>query len=223
MFLDRIRRTASVAGLAAAVSLAAPALPAMAATGGQPTPFTITPDLANRLGSTEAMATAPVAGEYQVADTQAQKKRQRQADRKKSQRQRSANRNQNQRERSANRNQNQRQRSANRNQNQRQRQADRRYDRRHYYNGRWYYHYDDGWYGDNGAWIAAGAIGLAAGAVAGAAILGSQQETVVIQNGYAQPYTAEWYRQCDIKYRSFRSSDGTYLGYDGVRHVCQLP
>lgn len=74
-----------------------------------------------------------------------------------------------------------------------------------------------------GAAAAAGVIGLAAGAIAGSALANSQPDTVVIETGVPAPYTAEWYRQCDLKYRSFRASDGTFMGYDGVRKTCRLP
>ena len=40
---------------------------------------------------------------------------------------------------------------------------------------------------------------------------------------YPSSGTAEWNRLCAQKYQSFRPSDGTYLGYDGVRHVCRIP
>lgn len=119
--------------------------------------------------------------------------------------------------------QNQRVRRAYRRGRQDQRRVDRaRYRNRVWRNGRWWY-YRDGYYYDNtGAVLAAGVIGLAAGAVAAGALAAPSTTTVVI-DGSPAPYTAEWYRQCDLKYRSFRASDGTYLGYDGVRHVCRLP
>lgn len=75
-----------------------------------------------------------------------------------------------------------------------------------------------------GAVAAAGVVGLAAGAIAGSALAAPQSAPIVIDTGgVPAPYTAEWYRQCDLKYRSFRASDGTFLGYDGVRKVCRLP
>ena len=121
-----------------------------------------------------------------------------------------------------------RQRQANRNQASRQRQASRRQaqrQRRIYRNGQWYTYRGDGYYNNSGAALAAGAIGLAAGAIAGSAL--ASQPRVVYEEprrrGVPTPYTAEWYRQCDVKYNSFRASDGTYLGYDGVRHTCRLP
>jgi len=92
-----------------------------------------------------------------------------------------------------------------------------------YRNGRWYYYRNGRYYDNTGALLAAGAIGLAAGAVAGAALANSSRTTIVVDDGIPAPYTAEWYRRCDLKYRSFRASDGTFLGYDGVRRVCRLP
>jgi hypothetical protein len=64
--------------------------------------------------------------------------------------------------------------------------------------------------------LGAAAAGVAAGAVIGAA---ASQPTVV----YPSTNTAEWNALCARKYKSFRPSDGTYLGYDGVRHVCRIP
>jgi hypothetical protein len=94
---------------------------------------------------------------------------------------------------------------------------------RHYYRGRWYTYRDNYWYDDGGAIVAAGLIGLAAGAVVGSAY--SNNTTVVVDNDdyYGAPYSSAWYRACANKYRSFRASDGTYLGYDGYRHTCILP
>jgi hypothetical protein len=69
-------------------------------------------------------------------------------------------------------------------------------------------------YAPVGAAIAGVAVGTAIGAAA------SQPSTVVV---YPDPNTAEWNRLCAEKYRSFRPSDGTYLGYDGQRHVCRIP
>lgn len=36
----------------------------------------------------------------------------------------------------------------------------------------------------------------------------------------AEPWSAEWYRACSIRYRSFDARSGTFLGYDGQRHFC---
>jgi len=152
------------------------------------------------------------AGVIEVAQTATQRRRQRAADRRQFRRQRAADRRQFRRQRTADRRQVRRQRTADR--------------RRVYRNGRWYYYRDDGYYYDStGAALAAGAIGLAAGAIAGSALAAPPR--VVYQDDYVggvpAPYTAEWYRQCDLKYNSFRASDGTYLGYDGRRHTCRLP
>ena len=35
------------------------------------------------------------------------------------------------------------------------------------------------------------------------------------------PWTPEWYSYCASKYRSFDPRSGTYMGYDGYRHMCQ--
>lgn len=105
-----------------------------------------------------------------------------------------------------------------------QRQVSRRQLRRRYHNGRWYYWDHGGWWyhGGGGAAVAV-AAGLA-GLFAGAALAAPRGRTIILENqGVSAPYTAEWYRQCDLKYNSFRSSDGTYLGFDGFRHTCTLP
>ena len=46
-----------------------------------------------------------------------------------------------------------------------------------------------------------------------------------VDDGYAhgaaiQPWTAEWYRYCSQRYRSFKPATGTYRGYDGLDHFC---
>ena len=38
--------------------------------------------------------------------------------------------------------------------------------------------------------------------------------------GYA-PRSAAWYSYCESRYRSFDPRSGTFLGYDGRRHVCR--
>jgi hypothetical protein len=35
------------------------------------------------------------------------------------------------------------------------------------------------------------------------------------------PWTPQWYSYCAGKYRSFDPRSGTYVGYDGLRHMCQ--
>jgi hypothetical protein len=78
-----------------------------------------------------------------------------------------------------------------------------------YYYGRPYYR---GRSYNPGAAAAAGVAGLAAGAIIGGAIAS--------QN--AAPARGDsWLAYCSAKYRSFDPASGTYLGYDGRRHVCQ--
>ncbi|MFC7399523.1 BA14K family protein [Chelatococcus sp. GCM10030263] len=80
--------------------------------------------------------------------------------------------------------------------------------RRGYYYGRPY----RGRYYNPGAAAAAGVAGIAAGAIIGGAIAS--------QN--AAPARGDaWLAYCSSKYRSFDPASGTYLGYDGRRHVCQ--
>lgn len=195
MMFHKLRRTGVAAGLCAAVTMIVPAGVASASISGQPTPMTVMPRLA------APVETAAVEGTVEVAQNRAQRRR------------------------AASRRQFQRQRNASRRQFQRQRRATRRQIRRGpnrlYRNGRYYYYRNGSYYDNNGGILAGALIGLAAGAIASQAV--GNRNTVVVDDGYARPYSAEWYRQCDRKYRSFRASDGTYLGYDGVRHVCRVP
>ena len=36
-----------------------------------------------------------------------------------------------------------------------------------------------------------------------------------------QPWTAEWYQYCDLKYRSFDPASGTFQPYHGPRRLCR--
>lgn len=38
--------------------------------------------------------------------------------------------------------------------------------------------------------------------------------------GAPEPWTAEWRRYCEQRYRSFNAITGTYRGYDGKDHFC---
>ncbi len=96
---------------------------------------------------------------------------------------------------------------------------------------------------NTGEMIAAGVVGLAVGAlVAGAAANAGnaqpvyrersyyppaprpayRQPTVVYADrGYGfEPWSREWYRYCENRYRSFNPSTGTFRGYDGRDHFC---
>jgi hypothetical protein len=80
------------------------------------------------------------------------------------------------------------------------------------YAGRWH----DGWY--------PGAIaGLATGAIAGGAIASEEAAPLYAVPVYPAVPSADPYRlaYCSQRYRSFDPATGTYLGYDGARHVCQ--
>ena len=35
------------------------------------------------------------------------------------------------------------------------------------------------------------------------------------------PWTPAWYAYCEDKYRSFDPRSGTFMGYDGQRHMCR--
>lgn len=103
---------------------------------------------------------------------------------------------------------------------------------RRYYQGRYWRPSYDGWYVYNdGAWIAAAALGLAAGAALGAAAASPpavvtgppasvQSGAPVTRNGIL-PWTPAWYEYCGGKYKSFNPQTGLYLGYDGKYHYCQ--
>lgn len=123
------------------------------------------------------------------------------------------------------------------------RRVDRRYDNRYdrgryydgprnwrgprrYHDGRYWRQADNGWYVYNdGAWIAAGALGLAAGALLGATI--TQQQPAIVQSGAPAtatgipPWTPAWYSYCSRKFKSFNPETGLYLGYDGKYHYCR--
>lgn len=199
MVFEKIKRTAGYAGLCAALAFAAPVSPAAAAPHGQPTPTTITPALAANLAA-QLSSEGSQAGEIQVA----QRRRVHRGPRGRAYRR------------------------GYRRGFRRGRRASGpivRPGRRYYRGGKRYYggprYYRRG-YGP-GAAVAAGAIGLAAGAIAGAAIAAPPRGRAVVIDPVPAPYTAEWYRRCSLKYRSFRASDGTFLGYDGIRKICRLP
>lgn len=97
----------------------------------------------------------------------------------------------------------------------------------------------------------AGIAGLAVGALAGAALAAPRERIIVddgyyapppprrvyverryetrptvVYNsggygGFAEPWSRDWYRYCSDRYRSFNPSDGTFVGYDGVRRFCE--
>jgi invasion protein IalB len=87
-----------------------------------------------------------------------------------------------------------------------------------YYDGRRYgrsYHRGNG--------VGAGLAGLAAGAIIGGAIASAQQPTYAAP---PPPYAVasggnDWVAYCSQRYRSFDPASGTYLGYDGQRHMCE--
>lgn len=81
---------------------------------------------------------------------------------------------------------------------------------RPYYGGYYRPYYGYGYGYDPGAAVAAGIFGLAAGAIASSAIAGPPRR-----------YDSSWVAYCSRKYKSFNPRTGTYLGYDGRRHVCR--
>lgn len=204
----RLKCSSRWVGLAAVLALAVSAVPAMAATPAQPTAETITPAWRDTMSRVQQ----PAEGEsIELAQARRDDRRRERGDRRNGRRDNRYDRRRDHR---------------------RPPRVDRRVDRRSArrgppprrvrHNGRYYYYNNGGWYDNTGAALAAGVIGLAAGAVLGGALADSGNSQVVV-GAVPAPYTAEWYRRCDLKYRSFRASDGTYLGYDGVRHTCRLP
>ncbi|WP_375461468.1 BA14K family protein [uncultured Enterovirga sp.] len=73
-------------------------------------------------------------------------------------------------------------------------------------------------YGRRGGGFGPGlGLGLATGAILGGALAAqAAPPPPMAYSGNAVAY-------CSQKYRSFDPASGTYLGYDGVRHLCQLP
>jgi BA14K-like protein len=93
--------------------------------------------------------------------------------------------------------------------------------------------------------VAAGVIGLAAGALIGSALSQpSYREPIYyddyyeprpvrryyVQRSYEEPvyarrslepWSREWYRYCQNRYRSFDPGTGTFMGYDGREHFCR--
>jgi hypothetical protein len=86
---------------------------------------------------------------------------------------------------------------------------------RHYYNN-YCYHCGHGYpYGVGVAGFAAGAL---IGSVAAAPYYAP---AYYAPGGYgAGQGTQAWLEYCSSKYRSFDARSGTYMGYDGHRHVC---
>ena len=82
--------------------------------------------------------------------------------------------------------------------------------------------------------LAAGIAGLAVGAIVGGVLSQPTHARPVyvaprtyyrpapVYRYSLEPWSPEWYRACSIRYRSFDPRSGTYLGYDGYRHFCQV-
>lgn len=99
-----------------------------------------------------------------------------------------------------------------------------------------YYHHHN----NAGGVIAAGALGVAAGAVIGS-VLAPPPAPVYVEPAYVepayptyyrpaprvvyaapQPWSRAWYDACSARYRSFDPRSGTFIGYDGASHFCEL-
>ena len=86
--------------------------------------------------------------------------------------------------------------------------------------------------------VAAGILGFAAGAILSGALARPRYyeyyERAPVYRAPPPPviyratpvyyapaaWTPEWYAYCARKYQSFDAGSGTFLGYDGYRHVC---
>lgn len=104
-------------------------------------------------------------------------------------------------------------------------------DRRYYDRGRDYrysrnYNGHNGHNGyrrnNNGNAVAAGIVGLAAGAIIASEISRSRRVNSGFSGGSYEPFTAEWYRACARKYRSFNPDTGRYVTHGGERRLCRL-
>lgn len=116
-------------------------------------------------------------------------------------------------------------------------QADRLHGRYGGWNGHWNgCGYRCGWHNGHGDAVAAGFLGFAAGTIFGGAVArpyyygpgpyyyGPGPYYPAAAPGYAPggpDQTQAWLIHCQRKYKSFDAQSGTYLGYDGERHVCQ--
>ena len=87
--------------------------------------------------------------------------------------------------------------------------------------------------GDHGDAVLAGVAGFAVGTLFGNAtarpryygpVYVTQPPPVVYRPTpvYYAPaaWTPEWYAYCARKYQSFDAASGTFLGFDGYRHLC---
>lgn len=102
---------------------------------------------------------------------------------------------------------------------------------------------------DNGDALAAGIAGLAVGAIVGGVLSQPRYPDRVYIDppryhyrtapryhykpapvyrervryyGSFEPWSREWYRACSARYRSFDPGSGTFMGYDGRRHFCEI-
>ena len=69
---------------------------------------------------------------------------------------------------------------------------------------------------DAGAAILGGIIGLGAGLAIGNATAPRSYD-----GGRYPAWSAQWYRYCENRYRSFNPRTGYFLGYDGEYHFCR--
>jgi len=98
------------------------------------------------------------------------------------------------------------------------------YDCRGYYDGRWSRNDYNNFYRNRRSDLdplAAGIFGLAIGAIVGGAVANQNQrngDVVVVRPGdYSSHVDA-----CYARYRSYDERTDTFLGYDGIRHRCNL-
>lgn len=88
-------------------------------------------------------------------------------------------------------------------------------------------------YADGGDAIIGGALGFAVGTIFGNATarpryyepapvyVAPAPAPVVVYSYAPEPWTPDWYAYCGKRFASFDARSGTYLGYDGYRHMCR--
>lgn len=84
-------------------------------------------------------------------------------------------------------------------------------------------YYQRRWHRRSNDWVGPGIAGFAAGALLGGVVapnVYSPPRVIYTPRGH-RPWTASWYRYCENRYRSFDPASGTFLGYDGRRHMCR--
>lgn len=69
--------------------------------------------------------------------------------------------------------------------------------------------------------VAAGVAGFAVGMLIGHAMTRPSNYLPAPVHYAPAPWTPEWYSYCARTYPSFDPGSGTFIGYDGYRHLCR--